>query len=165
MDLFEFLDIQKLRTPKGLAWLRQQYPEIGRVSEILPGVAQNQLMVEMQGIRMLNVATWTTGVREIVSAELGGVKFIVSDHPITVYNHAIPPSGARNRHPEDPSTALKGSQTLFPLGPDHLLILTNLEYAKNPEINPDAKRTFARNYQSTMVSTIEFIRKRHLTDD
>lgn len=165
MDLFEFLDIQKLRTPKGLAWLRQQYPEIGRVSEILPGVAQNQLMVEMQGIRMLNIATWTTGVREIVSAELGGVKFIVSDHPITVYNHAIPPSDARNRYPEDPSTALKGSQTLFPLGPDHLLILTNLEYTKNPEINPDAKRTFARNYQSTMVSTIEFIRKRHLTDD
>src|SRR5690606_9005212 len=30
-DLFDFLDIQKLRTPKGLAWLRQQYPEIGRL--------------------------------------------------------------------------------------------------------------------------------------
>ncbi|MBA4610017.1 DUF4238 domain-containing protein [Stappia taiwanensis] len=165
MDLFEFLDIQKLRTPKGLAWLRQQYPEIGRVSEKFPGAAQNQLMVEMQGIRMLNITTWTSGVREIVSAERAGVKFIVSDHPITVYNHAIPPSDARNRYPEDPSTALKGSQTLFPLGPDHLLILTNLEYARNPETNPDAKRTFARNYQSTMVSTIEFIKKRHLTDD
>jgi hypothetical protein len=54
-DLFEFLDIQKLRTPKGLAWLRQHYPEIGRLGEMLPGVAQNQLMFEMQGIRMLNV--------------------------------------------------------------------------------------------------------------
>jgi hypothetical protein len=164
-DLFEFLDIQKLRTPKGLAWLRQQYPEIGRLGEMLPGVAQNQLMFEMQGIRMLNVTTWTTGVREIVSAERAGVKFILSDHPVTIYNHAIPPSDARNRYPEDPSTALKGSQTLFPLGPDHLLILTNLEYAKNPGTRPDAKRTFARNYQSTMVSTIEFIRKRYLTDD
>jgi uncharacterized protein YchJ len=164
-DLFEFLDIQKLRTPKGLAWLRKQYPEIGRLGEMLPGVAQNQLMLEMQGIRMLNVTTWTTGVREIVSAERASVKFILSDHPVTVYNHAIPPSDARNRYPEDPSTALKGSQTLFPLGPDHLLILTNLEYAKNPGTRPDAMRTFARNYQSTMVSTIEFIRKRHLTDD
>lgn len=164
-DLFEFLDIQKLRTPKGLAWLRLQYPEIGRLGEMLPGVAQNQLMFEMQGIRMLNVTTWTTGVREIVSAERAGTKFILSDHPVTVYNHAIPPSDLRNRYPEDPSTALKGSQTLFPLSPDHLLILTNLEYAKNPGTRPDAKRTFARNYQSTMVSTIEFIRTRYLTDD
>jgi len=164
-DLFEFLDIQKLRTPKGLAWLRQQYPEISRLGEMLPDVAQNQLMFEMQGIRMLNVTNWTTGVREIVSAERAGVKFILSDHPITVYNHAIPPSDARNRYPNDPSTALKSSHTLFPLGPDHLLILTNLEYAKNPGTRPDTKRTFARNYQSTMVSTAEFIRKRHLTDD
>lgn len=163
-DLFEFLDIQKLRTPKGLAWLRQQYPEIGRLGEMLPGVAQNQLMFEMQGIRMLNVTTWTTGVREIVSAERAGVKFILSDHPVTVYNHAVPPSDARNQHPGDPSPALKGSQTLFPLGPDHLLILTNLEYAKDPAVRPDVKRTFARNYQPTMVSTIEFIKTRYLTD-
>jgi len=164
-DLFEFLDIQKMRTPKGLAWLRQQYPEIGRLGEMLPGVAQNQLMLEMQSIRMLNVTTWTTGVREIVSAERAGVKFILSDHPVTVYNHAVPPSDSRNRYPGDPSTALKGSQTLFPLGPDHLLILTNLEYAKDPTVHPDAKKTFARNYQSTMVSTIEFIKTRYLTDD
>lgn len=164
-DLFEFLDIQKLRTPKGLAWLRQQYPEIGRLGAMLPDDAQNQLMFEMQGIRMLNITTWTTGVREIVSAERAGVKFIMSDHPVTVYNHAIPPSDARNRYPGDPSTALKGSQTLFPLGQDHLLILTNLEYASNPGTRPDAKRTFARNYQSTMVSTINFIRKRYLTDE
>lgn len=164
-DLFEFLDIQKLRTPKGLAWLRKQYPEINRLGEMSPDAAQNQLMFEMQGIRMLNVTTWTTGVREIVSAERASAKFILSDHPVTVYNRAIPPSDRRNRYPEDPSIALKGSQTLFPLGPDHLLILTNLEYAKDPGTRPDAKRTFARNYQSTMVSTMEFIRTRYLTDD
>lgn len=164
-DLFDFLDIQKLRTPKGLAWLRLQYPEICRLSEILPLVAQNQLMFEMQGIRMLNITTWTTGVREIVSAERANVKFLLSDHPVTVYNHAIPPSDARNRYPADPSTALKGSQTLFPLGSDHLLILTNLEYARNPETAPCKKRTFARNYHSSIVPTTEFIRRRHLTDD
>ncbi|MCF7748504.1 DUF4238 domain-containing protein [Sulfitobacter sp. M39] len=164
-DLFEFLDIQKLRTPTGLAWLRRQYPEIVRLGEILPDVAQNQLMLEMQSIRMLNATIWTTGVREIVSARRATAKFILSDHPVTVFNHAIPPSDRPNRHPEDPSIALKGSQTLFPLGPDHLLILTNLEYAKDPGTRPDAKRTFARNYQSTMMSTTEFIRTRYLTDD
>jgi hypothetical protein len=27
-DLFEFLDIQKIRTPKGLDWLKAQYPAL-----------------------------------------------------------------------------------------------------------------------------------------
>lgn len=165
MDLFDFLDIQKLRTPKGLAWLRQQFPEIDRVHKVLPGIAQNQLMEEMQSIRQLNITTWTTGVREIVSAERSATKFIVSDHPITVYNHAIPPTDPRNSYPNDPSTALKGSQTIYPLGPDHCLILTNLEYAKDPYVDAVAKRTFARSFRNTMVSTIEFIKSRHLTED
>jgi hypothetical protein len=153
--LFEYLDIQKLRTPKGLAWLRSQYPEL----------SQNELMFEMQGIRMLNVTTWTTGVREIVSAENSATKFILTDHPVTVYNHAIPPGDSRNLYPHDPSIALKGSQTLYPLGQDHCLILTNLEYAQDPSAPPVEKRTFARRFQPAMVSTINFIRTRQLTEE
>jgi len=48
-DLFEFIDAQKLRTPKGLDWLKAQYP----------GLSQNELMVEMQGLRMMNCTIWT----------------------------------------------------------------------------------------------------------
>lgn len=165
MDLFDFLDVQKLRTPKGLAWLRAQFPEIDRVHKVFPSIGQNQLMEEMQSVRQLNITTWTTGVREIVSAEQSATKFIVSDHPVTVYNHAIPPTDPRNSYPNDSSTALKGSQTIFPLGSDHCLILTNLEYAQDPDVDPVAKRTFARSYRQTMVSTIEFIKNRHLTDE
>ena len=153
-DLFEYLDIQKLRTPKGLAWLRQQYPEL----------SQNELMQEMQGIRMLNVTTWTTGVREIVSAEQSPTKFIVTDHPVTVYNPAVPPTDRGDQYSDDPSIALKGTQTIYPLGADHCLILTNLEYAQNPSVDPMAKRTFARSFYPAMVSTIKFIRTRHLTE-
>ncbi|WP_299346513.1 DUF4238 domain-containing protein [uncultured Maritalea sp.] len=154
-NLFEFLDIQKLRTPKGLAWLRTQYPEL----------SQNELMQEMQGLSMLNVTTWTTGVREIISAEHSDTKFILTDHPVTIYNHAIPPNDARNEFPNDPSIALKGSQTIYPLGQDHCLILTNLEYAQNPSVNALNKKTFARSFQQAMVSTINFIRTRHLTKE
>lgn len=154
-DLFEYLDIQKLRTPKGLAWLRKQYPEL----------SQNELMQEMQGIRMLNITTWTTGVREIVSAEQSPTKFIVTDHPVTIYNHGVPPGDIRTRYPDDPSIALKGSQTLYPLGADHCLILTNLEYAQAPGVDPVVKRTFARNFHPAMVSTINFIRTRQLTEE
>lgn len=151
-DLFEYIDAQKLRTPKGLDWLRSQYPRL----------SQNELMMEMQGIRNLHCTIWTEGVREIVSAEDADVKFIISDHPVTIYNHAVPPEAALSRYPGDPGIALKASQTLFPLSRDFCLILTNLEYANDPAGPPLEKRTFARAYRSSMVNTINFIRTRRL---
>jgi hypothetical protein len=78
---FEYLDTQKIRTPKGLDWLSAQYPRL----------TQNDLMFEMQGISVMHCTIWTEGVREIVSAQDADVKFIVSDHPVTIYNYAIPP--------------------------------------------------------------------------
>ncbi|WP_203428288.1 SEC-C domain-containing protein [Rhizobium sp. BG4] len=44
------------------------------------------------------------------------------------------------------------------------MILTNLEYAKDPSTNPLEKRTFARNFQRALVNTINFIRTRRLTE-
>ncbi|TPM41179.1 DUF4238 domain-containing protein [Mesorhizobium sp. B2-3-2] len=151
---FEYIDIQKLRTPKGLAWLRAQYPALH----------QNELMMEMQGIRMLHTTIWTESVREIVSAEDADVKFILTDHPVTIYNHALPPEAPQCAFPHDPGIALKASQTLFPLSREHCLILTNLEYAENPSAPPLEKRTFARNFRQSMVRTDKIIRTRRLTD-
>lgn len=150
---FEYLDIQKIRTPKGLDWLSAQYPRL----------TQNDLMFEMQGIRMIHCTIWTEGVREIVSAQNADVKFIVSDHPVTVYNCAIPPNATGNGYPREPSIALKGSQTIFPLNRDFCLILTNLEYAQDHSANPLEKRTFAGNYRNSTVRTDTFIRTRKLT--
>ena len=151
---FEYIDIQKLRTPKGLAWLRAQYPALH----------QNELMMEMQGIRMLHTTIWTESVREIVSAEDADVKFILTDHPVTIYNHALPPEAPQCAFPHDPGIALKASQTLFPLSRDQCLILTNLEYAENPLAPPLEKRTFARNFRQSMVRTDQIIRTRRLKD-
>lgn len=150
---FEYLDVQKIRTPKGLDWLSAQYPRL----------SQNDLMFEMQGIRMMHCTIWTEGVREIVSAQDADVKFIVSDHPVTIYNYAIPPGAASTRYPSEPSIALKGSQTIFPLNRDFCLILTNLEYAQDRSANPLEKRAFAGNYRNSMVRTDAFIRTRKLT--
>lgn len=151
---FEYLDAQKLRTPKGLDWLKAQYPSLD----------QNGLMMEMQGIRTLHTTVWTESVREIVSAEDSGVKFIVTDHPVAVYNHALLPDSAQCAYPFDPGIALKASQTLFPLDRNRCLILTNLEYAKDPGAPPLEKRTFARNFRQTMVRTDRFIRTRRMED-
>jgi len=150
---FEYLDTQKIRTPKGLDWLSAQYPRL----------TQNDLMFEMQGIRMMHCTIWTEGVREIVSAQDADVKFIVSDHPVTIYNYATPPDDERSDYPNDPSIALKGSQTIFPLNRDFCLILTNLEYAQDPSAKPLEKRTFAGNYRNSMVRTDALIRARKLT--
>jgi hypothetical protein len=152
---FEYIDVQKIRTPKGLDWLSAQYPRL----------TQNDLMFEMQGIRMMHCTIWTEGVREIVSAQDADVKFIVSDHPVTIYNYAVPPDSPDNSYPNEPSIALKGSQTLFPLNRDFCLILTNLEYAQNQSADPLEKRTFAGNYRNSMVRTDAFIRTRKLTSE
>jgi hypothetical protein len=154
VTFFEYLDIQKLRTPKGLSWLRGQYPALD----------QNELMREMQGIRMLHTTIWTQCVKEVVSAEDSDVKFIVTDHPVTIYNHAMPPGAPQCVYPNDPAIALKASQTLFPLSRSHCLILTNLEYAKDPSAAPTEKRTFARNFRPSIAPTDKFIRIRRLTN-
>ncbi|WP_035480494.1 DUF4238 domain-containing protein [Aliagarivorans marinus] len=153
-DFFTYLDAQKLRTPKGLDWIRSKYPELNQL----------QLMIEMQSLRSLHCTLWAEGVRELVSAEESEVKFIVSDHPITVYNYACPPDSEWCEYPNDPDITLKGSQTIFPLDKNRCLILTNLEYANDPEnANPLEQRTHATRMHRSMVSTIEFINSRKLT--
>jgi len=151
--LFEYIDIQKLRTPKGLDWLRSKYPRI----------SQNDLMQEMQGIQMMHCSIWSEGVREIVSAEDSQTKFIVSDHPVTIYNHGAPADDESSKYPHDPSITLKGSQTIFPLSRNFCLILTNLEYAKDTKSDPTSKRSFPRHFKYGMARTDAFIRTRKLS--
>lgn len=120
-------------------------------------------MYEMQGIRMMHCTIWVGGVREIVSAESSDVKFIISDHPITIYNHAVPPKDKLSAYPFDPGIALRASQTIFPFNRDQCLILSNLEYAQDPRTSPLEKRTFPRNYRRSMTRIDAFIRTRKLT--
>ncbi|MBN4075468.1 DUF4238 domain-containing protein, partial [Gammaproteobacteria bacterium AH-315-E17] len=154
-NFFMYVDAQKIRTPKGLNWIRDHYLELD----------QNRLMMEMQAIRTIHCTTWTEGVREIVSAKNSQIKFIISDHPVTIYNVACPPESDLCSYPNDPAITLKGSQTIFPLDMDHCLILTNYEYAKNPKTeDPLEKRTNARNFRNSLVRTDTFIRTRLLNE-
>lgn len=151
---FSYLDAQKVRTPKGLDWIKSKYPQL----------TQLDLMIEMQALRQMHCTMWVESVREIVSAEGSDIKFIVTDHPVTIYNRAYPPRSSTCSYPDDPSIELKGSQTVFALDANHCLILTNLEYAKNPS-NVDVKspRTHARYGGHTITRTDTFIRTRKLT--
>ncbi len=155
VKFFEYMDVQKLRTPKGLAWIRSNYPALSQV----------QLMLEMQHLRQMHSTMWLEAVREIVSAESSSIKFIVSDHPVTIFNRACLPESAQCKYPSDPSIALKASQTIFPLGANHCLILTNLEYAREPDLaDPLVRRTHARYFGQTLVRTDAMIRVRKLNE-
>ncbi|MDM5264507.1 DUF4238 domain-containing protein [Sulfurovum sp. XTW-4] len=154
-NLFDFIDAQKIRTPKGLDWIAKHYPKLH----------QNELMLEMQKIRQMHKTIWAQGVREIVSAENANIKFIISDHPITVYNHFYPPEHEKCKYPDDPEIALIGTQTIFPLDMNHCLILTNYEYAENPKgSDPKKRRKNARYFGEGMVRTDNFISSRFLDD-
>lgn len=152
---FEYLDAQKIRTSKGLDWIKTKYS----------GLTQLQLMLEMQQIRQMHCTMWVEAVREIVSAENSDIKFLITDHPITIYNPACPPNSTYCKYPSDPAIAFKGSQTIFPLDLNHCLILTNLEYAQNP-LSKDllSNRTNARHFGQTMSRIDAMIRSRKLKE-
>ena len=155
-NLMLYLDAQKLRTPKGLDWIRKHYSELD----------QNSLMHEMQAVRTINCTLWSEGVKEIVSAKDSEIKFIVSDHPITIYNYACPPNSEICSYPEDPSVKYKASQTIFVLDMNNCLILTNYEYAEKPEeVNPIEYRTNANFFRQSVVNSEKIIRARTFNDE
>jgi hypothetical protein len=59
-------------------------------------------MREMQALRQMHCTMWLEAVREVVHAGESDVKFVVTDHPVTVYNAQCPPGAAQCRYPEDP---------------------------------------------------------------
>lgn len=155
-QFFQYLDAQKLRTPKGLDWIRSSYPRLTQLT----------LMIEMQSLRQMHCTMWYECVREIVSAENSDVKFIVTDHPVTAYNAIFSPDSERCRYPNDPPIELVGTQTVFALDAETCLVLSNLEYAKDPDnVDLTRPRTHARYCGKTIARTDAFIRKRHLTRD
>jgi hypothetical protein len=156
LKVFEYLDIQKIRTPKGLIWLSLKYPRI----------TYNELLIEMQKIRQLHCTIWAETVKEIVSAKNSEVKFIISDHPVTIYNSACPPESIECKYPNDPRIEMQGTQTIFPLDYNRCLILTNLDYAKNPDLR-DLKeyRPNPKPFREALVRTDNIINTRELSEE
>jgi Protein of unknown function (DUF4238) len=153
-DFFEHMAAQKLRTPKGLDWIRSCYGPLDQID----------LMVEMQALRLMHCTMWAEGVREVVSAADSDVKFIVTDHPVTAYNAQINPTSPGCAYPLDPMVASVGTQTVFALDANTCLIFTHLEYAKQPDLQDLTRlRTNARHLGMGMTRTDAFIRKRRLS--
>src|SRR3989338_4098270 len=105
-------------------------------------------------------------VREIVSARNSKIKFLLSDHPITIYNPACPPDSNECSFPNEPRIEMKATQTIFPLDSNRCLIFTNLDYARNPDLpDPKAFRPNANPYRPTLARMDNTICKRELNEN
>ncbi|BDU74543.1 DUF4238 domain-containing protein [Mesoterricola silvestris] len=157
-QLFEFLDALRLRTPKGLQFIRQ-----------FPGAnSQQSLMVWMQRVRRMHCVMWMEGVREIFSTGSSTKKFIFSDHPVTLFNRLIFPGDRKLVNGSDPLLEWQGTQTIVPLDQDHLFVLTHLEWGRCQKPGPyiaRQPRTNHRYFDNPLVSYHDIERSRSLTDE
>jgi hypothetical protein len=76
------MNVQKLRTPKGLAQL----------ARMIKLADKNHVLLAMQKYQNIHCAIWTEAVWAIVEAPKDGMQFIISDHPVTVYNQECFPA-------------------------------------------------------------------------
>lgn len=124
--LLPYMSIQKLRTPKGLS----------NLAKLIRLDDKNLVLYKLQELQQIFCALWTECVWSIVDASNSKTKFLLSDHPVTVYNRGCFPATKWCRDFNDPDIWLSGTHTLFPLNLDKLLILTNLSWVRNPYGNP-----------------------------
>ena len=121
-NLLMYMSTQKLRTIKGLEWLALQSGAKDKTLIL-------SLMVEL---RRLHCAIWTECVWLIADASKSETKFIVSDHPVTVYNRRCGPRSQWCKGANDPDVRFHATHTIFPLSLEKILILTNLSWVRNP---------------------------------
>jgi hypothetical protein len=122
------MSVQKLRTPKGLAWLR----------DATLSLHPNYTLQQLQALQNLFCATWSDCIWQIADATNSPTKFIVSDHPVVVYNRECFPGSTDCAVPRDPDVRQVGTHTIFPLSLNKVLTLTNLAWVRNPY--QDARR-------------------------
>lgn len=121
-DMMMYMSTQKLRTSKGLGWLNNKFGTTDR----------HQVLRQMVRLRQLYCAIWTECIWLIADASQSNTKFLISDHPVTVYNRRCGPRSSWCRGYNDPDICLHGTHTLFPLSLEKVLILTNLSWVRDP---------------------------------
>jgi hypothetical protein len=150
--LLRFIAAQRLRTPRGLEWLRLK----AGVKE------QNRVLIVMQQMFEAYNAMWMEGTWEIVSAKNSATKFIISDDPVTFFNRTIYPGEAA--YPGDDDLPKAGTRTIFPLGSDFCLIITHLQLIRNPWCKPLERRVNARLFGTAVAYLVGIQHGRELDE-
>jgi uncharacterized protein DUF4238 len=154
-DLMLFMSTQKLRTPKGLDWLLEQ----------AGGRHREDVLDQLTELRTLYGAVWAECVWQIVNASKSPTKFVISDHPVTVFNRSCAPGNPLYcRGANDPDIRLHGTHTIFPLSPDRLLILTNRSWACNPYRPAIQVRANPNLFRGAMFNFLDIHQGRELSE-
>lgn len=153
------MSVQKLRTPKGLGWL----------SGLRGGKDHNSRLMLLQAIRNMFCAMWTDCVWQIADATQSPTKFVISDHPVTVYNRACFPGSRWCTGFNDPDIRMVGTHAYFPLSIDKILIMTNLSWVRNPyqnEKNPHPNQDFFHDtiFKLTDIQTYRSLSEQEVTE-
>jgi hypothetical protein len=154
MNLMTYMSVQKLRTPKGLGWL----------SQTSRATHQNLTLMYIQEYQNLFCALWTESVWQIADAAQSPVKFIVSDHPVTVYNRGCFTGSAYCTGFNDPDICMAATHTYFPLSMEKVLILTNLAWVRNPYQNERKFRPNPNPFRNAMFNFTDIQLWRSLTE-
>jgi len=153
-SLLNYMSVQKFRTPKGLRYL----------STLLRDSNKNRLLIELQRFQNLHCAIWTECVWSIACSDNTATKFIVTDHPVTVYNREIFPDSEYAKAHTDPDIRMNGTHTFFPLSPTRILILTNLSWARNPYGNGETERPNPQLFRDAMFNFTDIQTGRQLEE-
>ncbi|WCB91589.1 hypothetical protein DSM104299_00260 [Baekduia alba] len=149
-----YMSTQKLRTPKGLDWL------------VATSGAQDRSHVldHLETLRTVYGAIWSECAWQVADASHSPTKFIISDHPVTVYNRACAPGHPWCKGVNDPDIRLQATHTLFPLSAERVLILTNMLWACNPHRPPLELRPNPEFFRGAMFDFTELQVRRSLTE-
>ena len=132
--MMRFMSAQRFRTRRGLDHLRRMI----NIED------QNAVLAFMARVFQANATMWTEGVWEIARARQSQTKFIVTDEPVTFYNSKVFPQSPSIPYPLDAELDAIGTRTLLPLGIDACLIISHLQFVRNPWRNPHKPRVNAR---------------------
>lgn len=151
----DYLAAQLFRTPKGLAVLKA----LSRTQ------SHQTTLAMLSRVWPLYHTIWTEGVWEVVNCINSATKFILSDAPVTTYNKMVFPGSAEAQMVGGAQIERIGTHTLFPLDLDHCLIITNLQYVRNPKGNPLKIRENARYFEQAMFDLRKVQRGREIDEE
>jgi hypothetical protein len=154
-NFLTYMSVQKLRTPKGLA----------NIAALRKIDQRNTTLIVLQRIQKIFCATWTECVWQIADASNSATKFIVSDHPVTIYNRGCPPLSEWCLGHNDPDIRMAASHTIFPLSLNKALIFTNLNWARNPYQNERTVRPNPQLFRNAIFNFTAIQTGRMLTED
>lgn len=154
-NLLLYMSIQKLRTPKGL----KNLANLVKLSD------KNMVLIKLQKLQQIFCALWTECVWCIVDASQSETKFIISDHPVTVYNQGCFPRSEWCQDANDPDIWFNGTHTIFPLSINKALLLTNLSWVRNPYGNPLKERPHPELFRPVMFNFTSIQTDRLLSEE